>query len=113
MAWIYSVRVSAWFQNRVVRTFFALFAILVFSGDVLDDVYDPGVSNVQSSHFSSHQGDGSPKLGSFGHDAAEVITPIASIISAFVSVFRYSDFEEEAPLGALPSIDHPPQLAEG
>ncbi len=99
------------FQNRIVQTLAALLALLVFSGDVLDDVWNVGGST--TIHSSSDQQKGSaPSNGSASHDDTVVISsPMGSLTPALSRPFRYLDVDEAAPLGAPPSIDHPPQLA--
>jgi hypothetical protein len=98
------------FQNRILQSLAALLALLVFSGDVLDDVwYVPGSTTTQS----SDQGKGTaPTNGSASHDDTVVIsTPVGAMIPALPSALRYADIDEDAPDGAPASIDHPPQLS--
>lgn len=99
------------FQNRIVQTLTALLALLVFSGDVLDDVWSvPGSTASQAS--SDQQKGTAPTNGTASHDDTVVIsTPLGALIPALPSAFRYLDIDEDAPAGAPPSIDHPPQLA--
>jgi hypothetical protein len=98
------------FQNRIVQTLAALLALLVFCGDVLDDVwYVPGSTTTQS---SDQQKGTAPTNGCASHDDTVVIsTPLGALIPALPTAFRYVDIDEDAPDGAPPSIDHPPQLA--
>ena len=97
------------FQNRILQTLAALLALLVFSGDVLDDVwYLPGSTTTQS---SDQQKSRAPTNGSSSHDDTVVIgTPLGALIPALPSAVRYVDIDEDASDGVPPSIDHPPQL---
>jgi len=98
------------FQRRIFRTLAALLALLVFSGDVLDDVWN--VPSSTTTHSSDQQKGSAPSIGSASHDDAVVIDgPFRGLTPAPPSAFKYSDVDEAAPVGALPSIDHPPQLA--
>ena len=100
------------FQNRILQTLAALLALLVFSGDVLDDVWVVAGSTTSHSSQSSDQQKGSaPKNVSASHDDTVVIsTSLKSLIPPLPSAFRYMDLDEDAPVGAPPTIDHPPQL---
>ena len=97
------------FQNETLRTLAALLALLVFSGDVLDDVWSvPGSTTAQS---SDQQKGTTPTNGSASHDDTVVIcTPFGDLIPTLPRAFQYLDIDENAPDGAPPSIDHPPQL---
>ncbi len=100
------------FRNSLVRTMGVLLALLVFSGDVLDDVWNVPGSTVNHSQASDQQKGGAPKTSSAGHDDTVVINnPLGSLVPAPPRTFRYLDIEQDAPVGAPPSIDHPPQLA--
>ena len=102
------------FQIRIVQTLGALLALLVFGGDVLDDVWDVAGHSVAGhvSHSSDQTKGNAPKAGTAGHDDTTAISPtLAAPIPAQPSVFEYFDLDEAAPVGAPPAIDHPPQLA--
>ena len=99
------------FRNRILQMLSALVALLVFSGDVLDDVWNmPGsAAPTHSSH--QHKG-GAAQANSAGHDDAVTVGPtFTSPAPLAPRVIRYLDVVEDAPVGAPPAIDHPPQLA--
>jgi hypothetical protein len=100
------------FHNRILQTLAALLALLVFSGDVLDDVwYVPGSTTTHSSQSSDQQKGSAPTNGCASHDDTVVFSsPLGSLISSLPSAFRYVDIEEDALDGPPSSIDHPPQL---
>lgn len=86
-------------------------ALLVFSGDVLDDVWNiPGsTATIPSSH---PQKGGAPKASSTGHDdTVAIASSLVSPAPVAPRAFEYLDVDEDAPVGAPPAIDHPPQLA--
>ncbi len=99
------------FRNRILLTLAALLALLVFSGDVLDDVWDLGADAVglDASHSSGHQDSGTTKCCQ--HDAATLVGAAPLLIPDLLIAFRYSDIDEVVAPGAPPAIDHPPQLA--
>lgn len=102
------------FENRIVQTLGALLALLVFSGDVLDDVWDVAGHSVAGhvSHSSDQTKGNAPKAGTAGHDdTAAIGSSLAAPIPALPSAFEYLDLDVAAPVGVPPAIDHPPQLA--
>lgn len=102
------------FQNRISQTLVGVLAILAFSGDILDDVWDVAGCLVagQVSHSSDHSKGNTAKSATGSHDdTAAIGSPLAALSPAPPSAVRYSDVDEAAPVGARPSIDHPPQLA--
>lgn len=101
------------FQNRILLMLSALLALLVFSGDVLDDVWNfAGAATAHSSQSSGQHKGGSPKTNAASHDDTVVLnSPLGSLAPALASAVQYLDVDEDAPVGAPPAIDHPPQLA--
>lgn len=99
------------FQNRILQMFSALVALLVFSGDVLDDVWNMPGSAVPTHSSHQHKG-GAAKANSPGHDDTVTVgSALASPTLMAPRAVRYLDVDEDAPVGAPPAIDHPPQLA--
>lgn len=99
------------FQNRIFLTLAALLTLLVFSGDVLDDVWNiPG--STASSHPSPQHKGSAPKTASVSHDDTVAIGQSLGVPAPQVPLtVRYLVVDEDAPAGARPAIDHPPQLA--
>ncbi len=100
------------FHNRFVLIVTALLALLVFSGDVLDDVWNFAGNAVSASASSNHQKGSAPKSGTATHDDTAVIgSNLVSLTLRLPSAFVYVSIEEAAPPALPASIDHPPQLA--
>jgi hypothetical protein len=102
------------FKNRILLALSAQLALVVFAGDVLDDVWVPqSLAALNHTSGSSGQEKGTaPTNSSASHDDTVVIsTPLGALIPPLPSAFRYVDIGEDALDGPPPSIDHPPQLA--
>jgi hypothetical protein len=98
------------FRNASFHLFAALLALLVFSGDVLDDVYDVSPAKaVQTSHAHGQQ-QGPTKCYSH-HDTAHFNASHFVVSPPLLGSFVYFDVDQKAPLAEPPTIDHPPQLA--
>ncbi len=92
----------------------ALLAMLVFSGDILDDVWNlqGSTATTHSLQSSDQQKDGAPNTNLGSHDDTVVLgSPMSPLIPALPCASRYLDIDEAAPVGVPPAIDHPPQLA--
>jgi hypothetical protein len=108
---VFALRMAL-FQNRTLLTLTALLALLVFSGDVLDDVWTVPGSTAPASQNSDQQSGGSTKAQSTNHDDTVIInTPSGAPAMPLLCVFECLDADQRAPVGAVRSIDHPPQLS--
>ena len=100
------------FRNRTLLLLSGLLALLVFGGDVLDDVWTPPGAALCGPQNSDQQSGGSTKTSSTTHDDTVVVeTPSAALIAPILGLFVYLDLDQQAPVGAVRAIDHPPQLA--
>lgn len=89
----------------------ASLALLVFSGDVLDDVWNMAPASA-AVHSSDHQKGGAPKSGSPTHDdVAPTADDLTSISLLPPGTVAYGETNEVAPPALPAAIDHPPQLA--
>lgn len=100
------------FQKPIVKIAGALLALLVFSGDVLDDVWNFAGNTVAAPDSSNHQKGSAPNSGTATHDDTTAIgSNLFSLTPRLPSTFVYVTIEDVAPPAVPASIDHPPQLA--
>ena len=101
----------AGFRKRIGVMLAACLALLVFSGDVLDDVpqFSGQLVALDGSHSSGQQHSGTTKCSH--HDIAALMGAPPFVTPELPIAFFYSDVDDVVAPGAPPSIDHPPQLA--
>ena len=95
------------FGNKTAMIMAALLALLVFSGDVLDDVYDVSPAKTVQTSPSHSQQQGPTK--SCPHDDTANFNLSYFVISPPLhGSFVYLDIDQKTPLAEPVAIDHPP-----
>jgi hypothetical protein len=99
------------FRHRFFHILAALFAFFLVSDIVADAIHDANGACATESQSSGH--DSCPNCGCSIHTGSAVAADVAvgRVAPGNSASESFSVTDDQPALGALPSIDHPPQLA--
>ena len=97
------------FRHRSFRILGALFAFLIVSDVVADAIHDGSGACATESQSSEH--DSCPACGCSIHTGSAVAPDAVTVLIPSAQLTEFlSGTDDRTALGALPAIDHPPQL---
>ena len=99
------------FRHRSFRFLCALFAFLMFTGDIVADaIHDASGACVTESQDSGH--DSCPACGCTVHNGTAAAPEAVALLAVPPEASESVPSEDDQPaIAAGPAIDHPPQLA--